>query len=589
MQPVRTCASLIDPAVASGREREPFRRCRPSARMHVTRLAAAALAALALPGAASAMVDGAAPVLAAPAARPAAAPLPKPLRPVFVVTGHGWGHGIGMGQYGAYGYAQHGWDYRRILAHYYPGTVLGDAPVAKVRVLLASGTRTLTVGATGPLRVVDAKGKTRRLAAGSYPLTTALKVKLPGAKKAKPLPGPLVFTPLAGPFELDGVPYRGSVQIAVVGGALQAVNSLGIDSYVQGVVPREMPSAWAPEALKAQAVVARSYALSHLHGGAFDLYEDTRSQVYGGLAAERPSTNAAVLATAGQVVLYDGVVAQTFFFSTSGGRTAAIQDAWPKAEPLPYLVSVPDPYDTLSPYHNWGPTPMTPAGLGRRLHVPGGRAVDVQVQANGSARVQTLTVTGSRGKVALTGQDARSALGLRSTWFRVGVLGAFAAPRGPLTYGGKLQLSAVARGLAGVAVQTRPPGGFWKTLAQVQPTADGTVLLPVAPLASTQYRLIAGSTGGAATSVPVAPLVRFRAVTDPSHLEGYEKPALPGAKVQIQRLTGKAWTTVTTAAVDGAGTFDATLQLQPGSYRARFAPGHGLVPGTTPVLEVVGA
>jgi hypothetical protein len=89
--------------------------------------------------------------------------------------------------------------------------------------------------------------------------------------------------------------------------------------------------------------------------------------------------------------------------------------------------------------------------------------------------------------------------------------------------------------------------------------------------------------------VPVAPLVRFRAVTDPSHLEGYEKPALPGTTVQIQRLTGKTWTKVTTATVDGAGTFEATLQLQPGSYRARFAPGHGLVPGTTPVLEVVGA
>jgi hypothetical protein len=89
--------------------------------------------------------------------------------------------------------------------------------------------------------------------------------------------------------------------------------------------------------------------------------------------------------------------------------------------------------------------------------------------------------------------------------------------------------------------------------------------------------------------VPVAPLVRFRAVTDPSHLDGYEKPALPGAKVQIQRLAGKAWTTVTTAVVDGAGAFEATLQLKPGSYRARFAPGHGLVPGTTPVLEVVGA
>src|SRR3954468_19824221 len=192
VQPVKTYASLIGPALASAGARETFGRCRPPTRMRATRLAATALAALALPGAASAMVDAAAPVTAAPAVRPPAAP--TPLRPVFVVTGHGWGHGIGMGQYGAYGYAQHGWDYKRILAHYYPATVLGDAPVSKVRVLLASGSRDLTVGASGPLRVVDAKGKAHRLPAGAYPLTFALKLKLPGAKKPKALPGPLVVT-----------------------------------------------------------------------------------------------------------------------------------------------------------------------------------------------------------------------------------------------------------------------------------------------------------------------------------------------------------------------------------------------------------
>src|SRR5690348_16654063 len=172
MQCVKTCASLNVPAVASGRANEPVGRRPRLARMHVSRLLAATLAALALPGTASAMVDGAAALTAAPAVRPAAAPLP--VRPVLVLTGHGWGHGIGMGQYGAYGYAQHGWDYKKILAHYYPGTVLGDAPVARVRVLLASGSRSLTVAATGPLRVVDAKGKARRLPAGSYALGTSL-------------------------------------------------------------------------------------------------------------------------------------------------------------------------------------------------------------------------------------------------------------------------------------------------------------------------------------------------------------------------------------------------------------------------------
>ena len=88
--------------------------------------------------------------------------------------------------------------------------------------------------------------------------------------------------------------------------------------------------------------------------GAYDLYADTRSQVYGGVAAEKPTTNAAVDATAGQVLLYEGKVATTFFFSTSGGRTASIEDVWARGEAVPYLVGVPDPYDTASPHHTLG-------------------------------------------------------------------------------------------------------------------------------------------------------------------------------------------------------------------------------------------
>ena len=117
-----------------------------------------------------------------------------------------------------------------------------------------------------------------------------------------------------------------------------------------------MPDTWPAEALKSQAIVARTYALTHmLGGGDFDVYPDTRSQVYGGIAAESDSAREAVNGTAGEVVLYKGELAQTFFFSSSGGRTANVQDVWNGSKPTPYLVSVPDPYDTLSPYHDWGP------------------------------------------------------------------------------------------------------------------------------------------------------------------------------------------------------------------------------------------
>src|SRR5204862_305575 len=124
----------------------------------------------------------------------------------------------------------------------------------------------------------------------------------------------------------------------------------------RGVVPWEMPHDWRADALRAQAVAARSYALATLkHGETFDVYADTRDQVYGGIRAETPQTNEAVGATAGQVLTWRGRVAITYYFSSSGGRTASSVDGLPWAPRVPYLVSVPDPYDSASPNHTWGP------------------------------------------------------------------------------------------------------------------------------------------------------------------------------------------------------------------------------------------
>ena len=162
------------------------------------------------------------------------------------------------------------------------------------------------------------------------------------------------------------------------GKAVRVVNTVGLEQYLWGVVPSEMPDTWPAEALKSQAIVARTYALTHLQngGGDFDVYPDTRSQVYGGISAESDPARDAVNGTAGQVVLYKGELAQTFFFSSSGGRTANVQDVW-SSKPTPYLVSVPDPYDTLSPYHDWGPLKFGALRLGKRL---GSRGTLLDVQ-----------------------------------------------------------------------------------------------------------------------------------------------------------------------------------------------------------------
>jgi stage II sporulation protein D len=519
-------------------------------------------------------------VLAAGSATPAGGGRTVATGATFVVTGHGWGHGVGLSQYGAYGYAQHGLTYAKIVAHYFPGTELGAAPVTRVRVLLAGGAAKLKIGSTDDFTVRDANGETHDVAAGTYTLTPTMKLRLLGEDKARALAGPLIFVPGPSPLALKRR-YRGSIQVDVTGGKLRAINYVGLEQYLYGVVPSEMPFSWHPEALKAQAVVARSYALAVRKTGAFDLYPDTRSQVYLGLDHERPSTNAAVDATAGKVVLYAGQVAKTYFFSTSGGRTASAQDVWGRA--VPYLVSVPDPYDSISPHHDWGPVAFTGAKLGRVLRAPG-RLIDVQPELNSSGRVSSLTVVGTNGSVAVPAGDFRRRLGLRSTWFTVGVL-SLAAPSTAVVYGSSARLSGVARGVGDVSLQQRSASG-WQDVIRVRAPKDGVVSLAIKPTATTQYRLASGKVAAAAVRVPVAPLVRLYPPRTQDELRGYMRPILPGSPALIQRQDGTAWTTVARATVAEDGTFAARLRLVDGTYRARVTPGQGLVTGTTPILQV---
>src|SRR3989442_6482094 len=346
----------------------------------------------------------------------------------FLVTGHGWGHGVGLSQYGAYGYAQKGFLYDNIVLHYFFGTELGPATVSRVRVLLTTGIATLDIGSTADFKVRDATGVVHTVTAGRYTLTPVLKLVVDGETTLRALPGQLLFQPGAAALSLKHG-YRGSIQVDVTAGKLRAINMVGLEQYLYGVVPSEMPFTWLPEALKAQAVVARSYALATRRTGAFDLYPDTRSQVYLGLEHEKPSTNAAVNDTAGQVVLYEGEVAKTYFFSTSGGRTASAEDVW--GEPVPYLISVADPYDSISPHHDWGPVVFTGAKLAKLLKMKG-RVVDLQPELNSSGRIKVLNVVGTKSTLVVAGAGLRCRLGVRSTWVSVGGLSLGAAPP-PLT------------------------------------------------------------------------------------------------------------------------------------------------------------
>src|SRR5207248_3615933 len=180
--------------------------------------------------------------------------------------------------------------------------------------------------------------------AGTVSFGEGLMLAVDGNTSRQKLTAPLTFTAgKGGPLTLTR-PYRGQIQVDVVDGRLRAVDIVGLEQYLYGVVPAEMPSGWAPEALKAQAIAARSYALATRKVAApFDVYADTRSQVYLGISHERAASTAAVDATKGQVLTFAGKVATTYFFSTSGGQTESSLD-WTGVA-VPYLVSVPDPYD----------------------------------------------------------------------------------------------------------------------------------------------------------------------------------------------------------------------------------------------------
>jgi stage II sporulation protein D len=427
---------------------------------------------------------------------------PRCAPPVFVITGRGWGHGVGLSQYGALGFAREGSGYEEILAHYYQGTELTDAPVKRIRVLLAAGAKTLDVGSDAPFRVRDGLAGLHELPAGTQRFGPGLRLREVGHAKPTKLEGPLVFLPGAEPLRLKGRAYRGELRVTAEQARLRAINTLGLEAYLYGVVPSEMPDRWPAEALKAQAVAARSYALATKRTGEFDVYSDVRSQVYRGIPEEEDSTNEAIDATAGQVVSYAGQVAHTYFFSTSGGRTATVTEVWPSSKPIPYLVSVADPYDSLSPYHRWGPVVFTAKAARAKLKVPGPLR-ELRTVVTPSGRVGTLAAAGPTGETLVKGADVRTRLGLRSTWFRVGAL-ALAPPEGPVPPGGQLTLNGLARGLAGVVLEQKPAGEGWKPFASVKPTAGGGFAIAVQPAATTLYRLAFRTARSASIRVTVS-------------------------------------------------------------------------------------
>jgi stage II sporulation protein D len=336
----------------------------------------------------------------------------------WIVHGRGFGHGVGMSAYGAYGYALHGKGYRFILGHYYTGTSLGTLEGPRiVRVLL--GIEGGDVGFSGATSACGRRLDPRR-SYQAHRVGDAVKLRSSGGKPLARC-GRKLRAAGPGTVRIAGYgTYRGALETVPTesrAGSLNVVNALTVDNYVKGVIPNESPPSWPMAELKAQAVASRSFALTAGVGGnGFDLYADTRSQVYKGLESEYASSDEAAEETRGQVVMYGGHIAETLFSACSGGHTESIQYVF-GGPAIPYLQGVPDPYDSLCPLHEWTlkfSGPAISAKLGAYLK---GRLKQVVVTKTGvTPRIIAAKLIGTGGVTTVTGTDLESALGGYDTW-----------------------------------------------------------------------------------------------------------------------------------------------------------------------------
>jgi SpoIID/LytB domain protein len=360
----------------------------------------------------------------------------------FTVTGHGYGHGIGMSQYGASGAAAAGLTYDKILAYYYPGTSTGTK-TGNIRVLISKATSTSMIVKALP----NMKFRNVATNAAIYLPTT-----VGGATVKKWRIVPIYATPTKSvlqywtaawhtyntmtwtgdaqiespnvPLTLELPDGSGAVYRSVLRSAVPSpgsttrdtINYLSIENYVRGVVAAEMPSGWRQEALRAQAVAARTYGVRAMSATRYyDICDTTSCQVYRGYAAETTATNEAVTATSSKILTSAGTPAFTQFSSSSGG--------WTMPGSQPYLTGHVDAYDGWSgnPNHTWTVT-VSASKLEAKYPAIGSLVSVTVTKRNGlgdwAGRVESVTLKGSSASQVISGAEMRSVLGLRSTWFR---------------------------------------------------------------------------------------------------------------------------------------------------------------------------
>lgn len=381
----------------------------------------------------------------------------------FVFSFRGRGHGVGLSQWGAKAMAHRGWSYKRILSYYFRKTTVGGIGNPVVRVALEandgaleawtvrarSGSLVFTCGSSKRTFPAGRWYTVRRSSSGRVVVRDDAGAQMASfrtvTRAANGVAGRCVqvMEPV-GQFAYTKSLFRGSFRFVTATGGIKLYNDVRMDDYLRGVVPREIGRRWPTNAVRSQVVCSRSYAYSLRNPkAAFDVWSTTRAQVYQGygrdsssglILYEEADIDAAVKYTSGQVVKYGSTVVRAFFDSSNGGHSENIEAVW-GAEPKPYCVGVPDPYEPRmkQPTHFWRTDWTFPASqLKAKLDAEGVRApaqiVDVKVTERNryaaiptGTRVRTLVLKGAaRDDVTLRGRDVDrfvAALGIKTEDF----------------------------------------------------------------------------------------------------------------------------------------------------------------------------
>lgn len=526
----------------------------------------------------------------------------RPANGVFSMAGHGFGHGRGLSQWGSQGAATQGVLASTIVSRYYPNTAAGVLANTPIRVQLSADEgRDLQVAPAGGLTVSDlsAGGASTLLPTGpvrwrAYVDSVGFHVQSSNgsAWEDYPLggrttvPGPVRFSgpTLIRVYFPDGSArdYRGSLSAVRTGATTMAsVDSLPMESYLYGVVPRESPASWHPEALKAQAIAARSYSAykrNHVAAGAlWDICDSTSCQVFGGTNVyfatggsaplEDSRTTAAVNATAGSVRTYGGTPIFAEFSASNGG--------WTAAGGVPYLAASADSWDALAgnPHSSWmGTLPVAAlessfaaAGLGRFMRMRvlsrdgngqwGGRVGTVVLEGLDSAgRPTSVTTTGDNIRRVVS--SSTNGTGLQSAWWQV----TFAPPVAPTGV----------RSIAGDASATVS----WTASASPGSSPIGGYLVTAVP-GGQSTRVAAGATSGTVGGLTNGTAYQF--VVRAFSAVGYSPPSAPSAAV-VPVLTPADYHPLSPARILDTRTTGGPLAG--GSVRGVAVLGRGGVPAT---------